>query len=345
MAALTGVTSVAETRRVTNTAADFLLEVLSAYEMVRRAVAEAQQAVSAERRQAAMIRQLSTLLGDASLVAHGHSSIEEMLQLVAEQTCELTHSTWCVAHAQIASAAQRRSLPPPAPKRPRARLRSEEMYAALRRRTYATEPVGVELPLAATDALAVPWPHSTVRRSASWQSVPNGSLSSPTSTGRCSSTSARWRQPHSTGLCIIRVHHHFRELNPRSLSVRPSLSSVMASTRLASVTRIDNRPPANCSTIQQRRGRSSPSCGRRECQAHSIPRRPLLVQPCALSPPAGHRGAGSAGEVCPTRPDPSPLSGISPQRCVSQVPLSITVPTSNCSSPANRGVSSREMKP
>jgi GAF domain-containing protein len=84
-------------RRITRAAADFLLEAIAAYEMVRLGFAEAVEAVAFERRQAAMLRQLSTLLADASLAAHGRSSIEEVLQLVVEQARELTHAAWCLA--------------------------------------------------------------------------------------------------------------------------------------------------------------------------------------------------------------------------------------------------------
>jgi GAF domain-containing protein len=87
--------------RLTRAAADFLLEALSAYEMVRRGLAETLETVAVERRQAAMLRQLSTLLADATLAVHSRSSIEEVLQLVAEQVRELTHAAWCLAHADI----------------------------------------------------------------------------------------------------------------------------------------------------------------------------------------------------------------------------------------------------
>ena len=42
--------------RLTRAAADFLLEVLSAYEMVRRGLAETLETVAVERRQAAILR-------------------------------------------------------------------------------------------------------------------------------------------------------------------------------------------------------------------------------------------------------------------------------------------------
>lgn len=85
--------------QTTRAGGDFLLEALSAFEMVRRGFAEAREAVTSERRQAAVLRQLSSLLADASLVVHVRSSIEEVLQLVAEQARELTHARWCFASA------------------------------------------------------------------------------------------------------------------------------------------------------------------------------------------------------------------------------------------------------
>ena len=53
--------------RLTRSAGDFLVESLSAFEMIRRAYTEARDAAALERRQASMLRQLSSLLADASL--------------------------------------------------------------------------------------------------------------------------------------------------------------------------------------------------------------------------------------------------------------------------------------
>jgi phosphoserine phosphatase RsbU-like protein/GAF domain-containing protein len=99
LASLADIADTADAERITRAASDFLLEALSAYEMVRRAVAEAHEAVQSERRQAEMIRQLSSVLADTSLAVQTRSSIEEMLQLVAEQTHELVRASWCIAHA------------------------------------------------------------------------------------------------------------------------------------------------------------------------------------------------------------------------------------------------------
>jgi hypothetical protein len=83
--------------RVTRSAGEFLLDSLSAFEMIRRAYAEARDAAAFERRQASMLRQLSNLLADASLALDASGSFEEMLRLVAEQARELTHAACCVA--------------------------------------------------------------------------------------------------------------------------------------------------------------------------------------------------------------------------------------------------------
>jgi GAF domain/Phosphoserine phosphatase RsbU, N-terminal domain len=80
---------------VIRSAGDFLVESLSAFEMIRRAYTEARDAALLERRQATMLRQLSSLLADASL-ALDEGSLEEMLRLVAEQARELTRAACCV---------------------------------------------------------------------------------------------------------------------------------------------------------------------------------------------------------------------------------------------------------
>jgi GAF domain/Phosphoserine phosphatase RsbU, N-terminal domain len=82
--------------RVTRSAGEFLVDSLSAFEMIRRAYTEARDAAVLERRQASMLRQLSNLLADASL-AMDAGSLDEMLRLVAEQARELTRAACCVA--------------------------------------------------------------------------------------------------------------------------------------------------------------------------------------------------------------------------------------------------------
>ena len=83
--------------RLIRSAGDFLLDSLSAFEMIRRAYAEARDAAALERRQANMLRQLSNLLADASLALDTSGSLDEMLRLVAEQARELTRAACCVA--------------------------------------------------------------------------------------------------------------------------------------------------------------------------------------------------------------------------------------------------------
>ena len=85
----------ADEERVTRGAAEFVLESLSAFEMVRRGFYEAQEAATLERRHAAMLRQLSNFLADVSLALATPDPLEEMLQLVAEQARELAGCDWC----------------------------------------------------------------------------------------------------------------------------------------------------------------------------------------------------------------------------------------------------------
>jgi GAF domain/Phosphoserine phosphatase RsbU, N-terminal domain len=83
--------------RLVRSAADFLLDSLSAFEMIRRAYTEAREEAALERRQATLLRQLSNLLADTSLALDASGSLDEMLRLVAEQALELTHASVCVA--------------------------------------------------------------------------------------------------------------------------------------------------------------------------------------------------------------------------------------------------------
>ena len=85
-----------ELERLTRSAGEFLVESLSAFEMIRRAYTEARDAAALERRQASMLRQLSNLLADASLALDA-GSLDEMLRLVVEQARELTGAACCVA--------------------------------------------------------------------------------------------------------------------------------------------------------------------------------------------------------------------------------------------------------
>ena len=93
-----------EIQQLVRAAGDFFLESVSAFEMVQRGFREAREAALFERRQAAMLRQLSSFLGDASLAVNASDSLEEMLRLVAEQARELTGARCCVALARIEGA-------------------------------------------------------------------------------------------------------------------------------------------------------------------------------------------------------------------------------------------------
>lgn len=79
----------------------FFAESLSAFEMVRRGFREAHEAALLERRHAAILRQLSSFLADASLALEGAASLEEMLQLVVEQARELLGATRCGARLVV----------------------------------------------------------------------------------------------------------------------------------------------------------------------------------------------------------------------------------------------------
>jgi hypothetical protein len=85
----------ADVEHITRAAAAFVLESLSAFEMVRRGFNEAREAALLERRQAAMLRQLSNFLADISLALATPDPLDEMLQLVAEQARELVGCGWC----------------------------------------------------------------------------------------------------------------------------------------------------------------------------------------------------------------------------------------------------------
>jgi hypothetical protein len=82
-------------------AADLFLETLSAFEMLRRGVGEAREDAERERRHAAILRQLSSFLADASLAASVEGSTHEILHLVAEQARELLGGACCVASARV----------------------------------------------------------------------------------------------------------------------------------------------------------------------------------------------------------------------------------------------------
>lgn len=83
---------------VCTAAGDFLVESLAAFEMVQRGSSATRRAALAERRNARMLRQLSTLLADESLAAGDPESLHEVLQLVAEQAREMTDTRHASVH-------------------------------------------------------------------------------------------------------------------------------------------------------------------------------------------------------------------------------------------------------
>ena len=84
-------------REIVEAACDFFVEALAAYEMVQRGVREAHEATLVEQHHAAILRQLSNFLADASVALDAASSLEEMLQLVVEQARELLGARRCSA--------------------------------------------------------------------------------------------------------------------------------------------------------------------------------------------------------------------------------------------------------
>ena len=93
---------------IADAAAEFFLESLSAYEMVQRGLRAARDAAVLEQRQTALLRQLSNFLADASLAVDVTEAIDELLQLIAEQTRELIGAACCVAAANLGD--ERRTL-------------------------------------------------------------------------------------------------------------------------------------------------------------------------------------------------------------------------------------------
>lgn len=86
-----------DARHVAGAASDFFLESLATFDMVQRGLGEAREAALVERRQTEMSRRLSSFLADASLPLDSSDSLEEMLQLVAEQARELIGVDCCLA--------------------------------------------------------------------------------------------------------------------------------------------------------------------------------------------------------------------------------------------------------
>jgi GAF domain-containing protein len=80
----------------TRAAGDFFLEAVSAFEMRQRGLGEAREVAERERRQATILRRLSSFLADASLAVGARESIHEILHLTAEQARELIGGACCV---------------------------------------------------------------------------------------------------------------------------------------------------------------------------------------------------------------------------------------------------------
>jgi GAF domain-containing protein len=78
-------------------AGDFFLEALSAFEVVQRVLEQSRQTAAAERRQAEVLRRLSSFLGDASIACDAEGATEELLQLVAEHAGEIVPARHCRA--------------------------------------------------------------------------------------------------------------------------------------------------------------------------------------------------------------------------------------------------------
>jgi hypothetical protein len=76
-------------------AGEVFMETLSAFEMVTRGFAEAQELALVERRQAAVVRRLSEFLADAALAMDEEEAVQEALQLVTEHARELVDASRC----------------------------------------------------------------------------------------------------------------------------------------------------------------------------------------------------------------------------------------------------------
>lgn len=86
-------------------AADFLVESLAAFEMVQRGFSAARREAFVERRNARLLRQLSTVLADESLATGDRAALEEALQLAAEQAREVTDARRGAVHVAGGTAA------------------------------------------------------------------------------------------------------------------------------------------------------------------------------------------------------------------------------------------------
>jgi len=92
-----GLRAAVDVDATTRAGRDFLLESLSAFEMVQPGASEARDAAEADRGRAAMVRRLSSFFADASLALDDGHATHEILRLLAEQARELVGGACCVA--------------------------------------------------------------------------------------------------------------------------------------------------------------------------------------------------------------------------------------------------------
>ncbi len=108
--ALARASSAQELERTAGAAGDFFIESLSAFEMLRRGYREAQEEALLEKRQAAIVRQLSSFLADASLAMGAADSLVEVAQLVAEHAREIVDANRCAVSLSIGDTIEAVSL-------------------------------------------------------------------------------------------------------------------------------------------------------------------------------------------------------------------------------------------
>jgi GAF domain-containing protein len=82
-------------------AGEFLLESMSAFVVLQRALQEVRETALVERRHTTILRHLSSFLADASLVFDASESLDELVQLVAEHARELTGAELCAVRLML----------------------------------------------------------------------------------------------------------------------------------------------------------------------------------------------------------------------------------------------------
>ena len=101
LAAVRAAPDVAASERCVRAAGDFYLASMSAFETMWRAVRASRDRALVERRHAAMLRQLSNFLSDASLALSMSESVQEVLTLVVEQARELVGGACALAAIRL----------------------------------------------------------------------------------------------------------------------------------------------------------------------------------------------------------------------------------------------------